>query len=99
MTEMRLEDYVRLALVVLVALWGAACLGLLISAVSQFVALRVLAFGLVMGGALLVHKSRQRAGMHAIDSEDNILTGNVGQPRVPCVVGAHQAKPPADRGH
>ena len=89
-----IEDFARLTFAIVIFLWFLAVGGLVVSAVSQFLALRLLGLAVVGLGAFLFYRGRQRAGLvgHMPDPDDDIMTGNAGQPRVPMNVGAaHKA--------
>lgn len=89
---LRVEDYARFALAGIVGLWVFAALGLFASAFSTFAAVRGFALVAVVAVAVLLYRGR-RVGL-APEWDENVLTGNVGQPRVPVTVGLSHVNPP-----
>lgn len=97
MSSLRREDLVRFAFVGAFGIWLLAAAGLFISAVSQHVVLQVLVVAGGIFGAYIYHKQGGRGFGFAVhtDNDENVLTGNSGQPRVVVNMGVSHPPPKA----
>lgn len=96
MSSLRREDFVRFAFVAAFGVWLFAAAGLFIAALSEHVVLQAFAVGAGLFFAYIYHRNRGRIGFQVeSDNDENLMTGNSGQPRV--VVNVGVSKPPMNK--